>query len=215
MSIPCMQRSFAKKVSLCASNFILSYVLLDSWNKNCINMNRRKCLVIVIQLNSHLVILVLKLSIYSPRNRTLGKMDLSHDQHGHCYKYTCTKFSPPLSRLNARKRNCAGKGGGLLYVRASKQMISLNTLFFFFRRHHLPVKTKDMEFSYLVSGPSNSDDAVWVQGADAVIYQGTAVRTGGNNDVFPSRCFCELKSKGTYAQDSPDCPAQHSTSSCL
>lgn len=143
-------------------------------------------------------------------------MDLSHDQHGHCYRCSCTKFFlPHSSTLNAKKRSCAGEGGGsLLYIHASKQIISLKILFLF-QKVLPPVKPKDLEFSYLVSCSSNSDDAIWVQGTDAVIYQGTAVRTGGDDDVFPSRCFHELKSKGTNAQDSPDCPAQLSTSSCL
>jgi len=86
---------------------------------------------------------------------------------------------------------------------------------FIFQRYNLPIKPKDFEFSYLVSCSSNSDNAVWVQSTDAVVYQSTAMRTGGNNDVFPSWYFCELKSKSTYAQDSPNCPAQYSISSCL
>lgn len=56
---------------------------------------------------------------------------------------------------------------------------------------------------------------VWVQGRDALIHQGIAVGAGGNDDVFASRYFCQLKAKGTHAQHSPDCPAQHSISSCL
>jgi len=93
MSTPCMQRSFAKEISLCAApTFILWYVLLDSWNKKHINMNRRKCLIIMIKLYCHLVILVLELYIFSSRNRISGKVDLSHGQHSHSYKYTCTKF---------------------------------------------------------------------------------------------------------------------------
>lgn len=89
------------------------------------------------------------------------------------------------------------------------------SFYFFFQRCHLSVKTEDTEFSYLVSCSSNSDDRVRVQGSDALIYQGTAVGVGGNDDVFASRCFCELKAKGTHAQHSLDCPAQRSISSCL
>lgn len=83
MSVPCMQRNFTKEISLCAYIFILSNVLLDSWNKSCINTNRRICPITEIKLNSHLVILVLQLFIFTPKNRILGKTDLSHDQHGH------------------------------------------------------------------------------------------------------------------------------------
>lgn len=98
---------------MCAHIFILSNGLVDSWNKSCINTNRRTCLIIEIKLNSHLIILVLQL-IFTPKNRILGKTDLSHDQHGHWYKYTYTKFSLPHSILNARKRSCAEEGGGSL-----------------------------------------------------------------------------------------------------
>lgn len=208
-----MERSFAKVVSLHASTFSLSRVLLHSWNKNFINTNRWNCLSIVIKSHSHLVILDSHILIFSSRNRMLGKMDLSHDQHKHCYKYICTKLPLPLVRLNTGKIGSTGSGeGSQLSSQASKQIISIQL---FFQKNHLPVKGKDFEFSYLVSCSSNSDNTVWVQGTDAVVHQGTTVRTGGNNNVFPSRCFCELKSKGTYAQDSPDCPAQHCISSCL
>lgn len=83
MSVPCLQRNLAKEISLCAYIFILSNVLLDSWNKSCINTNTRTSLIIEIKLNSRLVILVLQLFIFNPKNRILWKTDLSHDQHGH------------------------------------------------------------------------------------------------------------------------------------
>lgn len=108
MSILCMQRRFPKEISLFTSGFILWYVLLDSWNKNHLNMDRRKCLTIMIKLYSHLVILVLFFIFFS-RNRILGKMDLSHGQYGHGYKQTCTKFSLPSSSLNTKREVVLGK----------------------------------------------------------------------------------------------------------
>lgn len=136
MSVPCMQRNLAKEVSLCAYIFILSNVLLDSWNKSCINTNRRTHLIVEIKLNSHLVILVLQLFIFTPKNRILRQTDLSHDQHGHWYKYTCAKFSQPHSRLKARKGSCAGKGGGSLsciFMQVSKRFLWKVFLLFFLK----------------------------------------------------------------------------------